>query len=308
MTAILFNVDKKRVPAFAEVLACELPGIRIITDKATVDPADVRYVLTWLAPDDLTRYPNLEVVFSTGAGVDQIDLSRVPAHLKLVRMVDDSIGRMMQEYATLAVLALHRDLPEYLAFQARGEWKPLPIRPAAERRIGVLGLGALGQAVIERLTPFGFPVSGWSRTPKTISGATCFHGDAQFDAFLAQSDLLICMLPLTPETIGILNAATFARLPRGAALVHMGRGGHLDQAALLEALDSGQLSAAFLDVTIPEPLPADHPIWRHPKIILTPHIASITPSDRVARAVIDNIKRHQAGEAMIGLVDRSRGY
>ncbi|MBS0536752.1 MAG: glyoxylate/hydroxypyruvate reductase A [Proteobacteria bacterium] len=298
----------KRAPVFAEALARELPDIRLVTDKTAVDPADVRYVLTWLAPDDLTRYPNLEVVFSTGAGVDQIDLSRVPAHLKLVRMVDDSIGRMMQEYATLAVLALHRDLPDYLAFKAKGQWKPLPVRAAAERRIGVLGLGALGQAVIERLVPFGFPISGWSRTPKTIPHVTCFHGDAQFNAFLAQSDLLICMLPLTPETTAILNAATFAGLPRGASLVHMGRGGHLDQAALLEALDSGQLSAAFMDVTIPEPLPADHPIWRHPKIILTPHIASITPSDRVARAVIDNIKRHQAGHDMIGLIDRSRGY
>ncbi len=308
MVAFLFNLDMKRTPVFAEAFARELPHIRFVTDKATADPADVRYVLTWLAPDDLTRYPNLEIVFSVGAGVDQIDLDRVPTHLKLVRMVDDSIVRMMQEYATLAVLALHRDLPAYIAAKTQAQWQALPITQAADRRIGVLGLGSLGQAVIERLAPFGFPISGWSRTPKTISGVTCFHGDAQFDAFLAQTDLLICMLPLTPQTTGILNATTFAKLPHGASLVHMGRGGHLDQDALLNALDSGQLSAAFMDVTHPEPLPPDHPFWRHPRIILTPHIASITPSDRAARAVIDNIKRHESGGDMIGLVDRSLGY
>jgi len=308
VTAFLFNVDLKRAPVFAEAFARELPHVRFVTDKTTVDPATVRYFLTWLAPDDLTRYPNLEVVFSIGAGVDQIDLDRVPAHLKLVRTVDDSIVRMMQEYATLAVLALHRDLPDYIAAKAKAEWKALPVRQAADRRIGVLGLGSLGQAVIERLSVFGFPISGWSRTPKTIPHVTCFHGADQFDAFLAQTDLLICMLPLTPPTTGILNAATFAKLPHGASLVHMGRGGHLDQDALLKSLDSGQLSAAFMDVTNPEPLPVDHPIWRHPKIVLTPHIASITPSDRAARAVIDNIKRHEGGSEMIGLVDRSLGY
>lgn len=308
MTAILLNVNEKRARIIGEAFAKELPDVHCVADKASIDPTDVRYVLTWLAPDDLTRYPNLEIVFSTGAGVDQMDLSRVPTHLKLVRVVDDSIARMIQEYATLAVLALHRHLPDYIAAKAQAHWQELPLTLASDRRIGVLGLGALGQAVIDRLMPFGFPLSGWSRTPKTIPGVTCFHGDTQFDAFLAQCNLLICMLPLTPQTAGILNAATFAKLPHGASLVHMGRGGHLDQDALLAALDSGQLSSAFMDVTQPEPLPADHPIWRHPKIILTPHIASTTPPDRLARGVIDNIKRHESGGDMIGLVDRARGY
>lgn len=304
----LFNSTPERAAVFGPAFAADLPGIDFATDAATVAPDDVRYLITWTIPKDLARYRNLEVVFSIGAGVDQFDTAGLPPQVAVVRMVEDGIIRMMQEYVALAVLAIHRDLSAYRAQQDAEVWRALPPRQAAERRVGFLGQGMLAQAAMERLQPFGFPLAGWSRSVRTIDGVESFHGDAGLGDFLARTDILVCLLPLTEETRGFLDAALFARLPRGAALVHTGRGPQLDSDALLAALDSGHLSAAILDVTDPEPLPAGHPLWRHPKVTITPHVASVTQAGTAARAVIDNVTRHRAGQPMIGLVDRARGY
>ncbi|SDH98258.1 2-hydroxyacid dehydrogenase [Paraburkholderia phenazinium] len=308
----LYKADPVRGAQWARLFAEKAPQIpfRIWPDGSSGDDAHaVRYLAVWEAPRDLaTTFPNLEVVFSVGAGIDQFDLSAIPAHLPVVRMVEPGIVAGMVEYVTLATLALHRDWLTYAAQQREGRWQALRTRVASERRVGVLGLGVLGQAVLTRLASFGFQCAGWSRSPRTLDGIECFAGTESLPQFLARTDILVCLLPLTGATRHILNRDLFAQLPRGAALINTGRGGHLQQDDLLEALDSGQLSAAVLDVADPEPLAADHPLWRHPRVMLTPHVASMTQPDSAVEVVLDNLRRHREGEPLIGLVDRARGY
>lgn len=303
--AVLYLSDPQRGAVLRAALVEALPDLPFHIGQAP-EPSAVRYLVTWTAPADLaTTYPNLRMILSVGAGVDQFDLATVPETVQVVRMLDPGIAEQMQEYVALATLALHRNLPLYLGQQKAGNWQAHQNLPAAKRRIGVMGLGQLGKAALTALRPFGFPLAGWSHTPREIEGVTCF---TDLSAFLNQTDLLICLLPLTAQTTGILNADLFARLPKGAQLVHAGRGGQLDHAALLDALQSGQVSAAMLDVTDPEPLPADHPLWYHPRIILTPHIACQTRPETAAAHVIAAIRADLAGQAVPGLVDRKKGY
>ena len=214
----------------------------------------------------------------------------------------------MVEYVTMTVLAFHRDLFVYQAQSRQGNWREIPVLPASSRRVGVLGLGTLGEAVCRKLSGFGFRVSGWSRSPRTIPNTTCFSGQSEMSQFLARADILICLLPLTPETIDILDSDLFSKLPWGARVINVGRGKHLNQDDLRDALDSGQLAAAILDVSEPEPLPHTHWLWRDERVLITPHIASMTQPETAVESVIENLRRHQLGEQLIGLVDRTRGY
>lgn len=305
----LYKADPERGRQWADIFAHQAPHrtFRIWPDIG--DPAEVRYLAAWEPPEQIaTRFPNLQILFSTGAGVDQFDMSALPKDLPLVRMVEPGIVEGMVEYVCFSVLGLHRDMPQYRRQQQDAQWRPIQVRPAAQRRIGVLGLGSLGRAVLERLKTFGFDCAGWSRSHHVLEGAQCFAGVQELPAFLARTDILICLLPLTSDTRGFLDAGLFAALPRGAGLIHVGRGPHLQPADLLAALDSGQISEAVLDVTDPEPLPPSHPFWQHPRIWLTPHIASMTQPATAAQVVLDNLHRFETGAPMLGLVDRTRGY
>jgi glyoxylate/hydroxypyruvate reductase A len=307
--SFVYKADPARGAEWARLFAERMPDLPFHIWPETGDPAAVRFLAAWEPPaDPLALFPKLELLFSTGAGVDQFDFSALPPQLPVVRMVEPGLVEGMVEYVTLSVLALHRDLPAYREQQAKERWRAIRVRPAASRRVGVMGLGVLGQAVLERLAGFGFALSGWSRSPREIAGVTCHAGLGSLPEFLGGCDILVCLLPLTAETRGILDRRLFAALPRGAGLVNVGRGPHLVAADLLAALDGGQLSAALLDVTEPEPLPPGHPFWRHPRIWLTPHIASMTQPETAVEAVIANLRRHARGEPLLGRVDRGRGY
>jgi len=303
--AVLYLSEPERGAVFREAFARALPDIPFHINTAP-DPEAIRWLVAWTVPQDLAqRFPNLRLVFSVGAGVDQLDLETLPPDLGVVRMLEPGIARQMQEYVTLATLALHRDLPLYLERQRAGAWQPGKNAPAETRRVGVMGLGQLGRAALAALQPFGFELAGWSRSAQTIDGVECF---TDLEAFLARTDLLICLLPLTPETTGLLDARLFDRLPRGARLVHAGRGRQLVTADLLAALDSGQLSMAMIDVTDPEPLPPGHACWSHPRVIVTPHIACQTRATEGAQHVIAGVRADLVGGPVPGLIDRKRGY
>jgi glyoxylate/hydroxypyruvate reductase A len=307
--AFVYKADPQRGRLWAEIFEREAPEIEFRLWPEVGDGADVRYLAAWEPPADLaTRFPNLELLLSTGAGVDQFDFAALPAALPVVRMVEPGIVNGMVEYVTHAVLDLHRDMPAYRRAQQQRQWQALSVRPACERRVGVLGLGSLGQAVLGKLVSFGFDCAGWSRSRHDLPGVRCHAGADQLDAFVARSEILVCLLPLTDATRGLLNARLFTQCPKGASLVHVGRGPQLVAADLLKALDEDHLAEAVLDVTDPEPLPRDDALWSHPRVRITPHIASMTQPQTAARAAIDNVRRFGRGEPPLGLVDRTRGY
>jgi glyoxylate/hydroxypyruvate reductase A len=214
----------------------------------------------------------------------------------------------MSEYVVLAVLNHCRQFDVYRTDQSQKNWQPRIPLLSANMRIGIMGLGQLGKDAARKLSALGFAVSGWSKTPKTIVGADCFAGAEALDDFLPRTRILICMLPLTPQTKGILNQHTFDRLPAGAYVINVARGAHLIEDDLLAALDADQLSGACLDVFETEPLPSDHPFWDHPKIKVTPHISSITFPRAVAPQIIDNYRRSLAGQPLLHVVDPKRCY
>jgi glyoxylate/hydroxypyruvate reductase len=304
--SFLYLADPSRGSRWKSMFAAKAPDIPFLLAEDDVAQHNVRYIMTWEVPSNMAeRYPNLEVVFSAGAGTDQFTVDRVPIHIPVVRMVEPGIVAGMAEYITFAALALHRDIVDYIADQHNTAWSPRLIIPASSRRIGIMGLGTLGLAAIEKLKVFGFQLSGWNRSARSIEGVTTYAGNAELQAFLSSCDILVCLLPLSNETRGILNKRLFATLPPGASLINAGRGGHLVEEDLLAALECGQTRSAILDVFATEPLPKEHPFWKHPRILMTPHIASMTQPESAAKVVIDNIRRHQAGEPISNVVDCS---
>lgn len=307
--ALLYKADPVRGQHWQALFAEHAPDIEWRAWPDIGNPNDIEYLAAWTAPDDVAHVlPNLRVLFALSAGVDQLDLSRLPPALPVVRLLDPGITRGMCEYASWAVLSLHRDMLRYRQQQVARCWQAHLLQPAVHRRVGVMGLGAQAKAILATLAPLGFALSGWARSAHRVTGVDCYAGDAQLPAFLNQCDILLCVLPLTEQTQGILDRRLFAQLPRGAALINMGRGGHLVEEDLLAALGSGHLSGVVLDVLQEEPAAADHPFWSHPQIVLTPHIAAMTQPESAFGVLLENIRRFERGEEMVGAVDRSLGY
>ena len=306
---LLFKVDNDRGLAWKNLFQRHAPDIDVRLWPDIGNPEEIRYLATWQPPPDVhLLLPNLQAIFATSAGVDQFDLSCLPPRVEVVRMLDPGIAQAIVEYACFAVLALHRKMPGYLAQQRQRQWHVQPWVAAHQQRVGVMGLGNLGMAVLDRLRAFGFNLKGWARSAKQIDAVECFAGTQQLPQFLGQCDILICLLPLTQDTRGILNASTLAALPRGAKLINLGRGAHLVEADLLQALDSGHLEHAVLDVLNDEPPAANHPFWLHSGIWLTPHIGAMTQPETAFEVLLANIRRHQQGQAMIGTIERTMGY
>src|SRR5437762_528365 len=308
MATILFRSTPAATARWRPLLAGLMPEHEIRYWPEAGDRAQIDYAMVWNPePGLLASLPNLKLIVGLGAGVDHIlrDPS-VPAGVPILRLVDPYMTDAMSEYVVFSVLRLHRQDLDYLAQQRAAIWEEREQKNAAERPVGILGFGTLGQDAGKKLKALGFDVAGWSRGQKAIPGFATYAGPAGFDALLPRSEILVCLLPLTAATTGILNAVTFARLPRGAGLVNVGRGGHLVEADLIPALDGGQLSGAVLDVVGEEPLPADHPFWRHPRIILTPHIAAETHPPTAAAIIRETIRRCEAGLPIANRVDPAR--
>ncbi|WP_424932432.1 2-hydroxyacid dehydrogenase [Amaricoccus macauensis] len=311
MQKILFSVSESEFRAFAGPIetACRAAGLDPTISKQPQDPTSIDYIV--FSPDgpiaDFSPFTGLKAALSLWAGVERI-VGNETLKAPLARMVDPGLTEGMVEYVTGHVLRYHLGLDAILATQ-RGRWAPELAPPLARNRtVGILGLGALGAACGLALASLGFSVAGWSRRPKEIDGIECFSGDAGLNEILRRSDILVSLLPATPQTESILGAEEFALLPEGACLINPGRGTLIDDDALLAALDGGPLAHATLDVFRTEPLPADHPFWEHPKVTVTPHIAAATRPETAGEVIAENIRRSEAGLSLLHLVDRLAGY
>jgi glyoxylate/hydroxypyruvate reductase A len=281
---------------------------------ANLDPAEVRYAAVWKPrAGELAAFPNLRVIFNLGAGVDALIADASLPNVPIVRVAVDDLTKRMTEYVVLHVLAHHRGEIYLRASQREKRWEPKYQWPASAVSVGIMGIGNLGSNAAEALKILGFRVSGWSRAAKHIPGVECFHGKDGLEPFLRQTNILVCLLPLTAETRHILDRNLLAMLDRNSplgapVLINAGRGGLQHEAELLDCLNDGTLGAATLDVFETEPLPADSPFWTHPKVMLTPHNAADTDPDAISRYVAAQIERYEAGHALQNVVDLKRGY
>ncbi|HDO6941835.1 TPA: glyoxylate/hydroxypyruvate reductase A [Klebsiella pneumoniae] len=294
---------------WSALLAPYLPGVTICRAGTVQKPDEVHYALAWKPPRGFfAPYRNLRLLVNLGAGVDSLvgrnDLPDIP----IIRLSDPDMARMMASYVLFAVLRYARDIPAFERAQRERRWRYLHPRAPAGIRVGVLGLGELGAYAARELARQGFDVRGWSRSKKEIAGIRCSSGLASLDDFLSQSDILVVMLPLTPHTTSLLSAERLARLPQGAAFINVSRGAIVDQAALTDALRSGQIAEATLDVFDREPLPPHDPLWQMDNVLITPHLASVAIPTSAARQVAENIQRAARGEPVTNQVFPERGY
>ncbi len=296
-----------------DAIAAALPGARVREWKRG-DNEHADYALVWHPPVEMLQGRRLKAVFALGAGVDSI-LSKLKAHpemlaedIPLFRLEDTGMGQQMQEYAVSQVLHWFRRFDDYQAFKQKAHWEPLPDYQREDFTIGILGAGVLGSKVAEALAPWGFPLRCWSRSRKNYPGVESLAGMDELPAFLKQTRVLINLLPNTAETVGIINGGLLSQLADQCYLMNLARGVHVVEDDLLKALDSGKLKGAMLDVYSREPLPAESPLWAHPRVAMTPHVAAVTRPAEAVAYISHTISEIEKGNAVTGQVDRQRGY
>jgi glyoxylate/hydroxypyruvate reductase A len=312
MALLIVNLDKQigTAQAWRDSFAEHLPNLEIRIWPEANDLNEIEY-LAFIRPDFdvIPPLPKLKAMFSRSAGVEAfIDHPKLPK-VPLGKIEPSGGDPMMTEYTVMHVLRFHREMPKYQEAQANREWLRTRIARPEERRIGFLGLGLMATAPALILKQLGFPVSAWVRSPRAAQdGIRVFHGEAQLEPFLNQTDIAVCLLPLTRETDGILCARTFAMMPRGAMVINIGRGGHVVEADLIAALDSGQLSYAALDALKPEPLPPESPLWTHPKVTVMPHVARRPTVAQLVTEIAANIRSIEAGGGLLQQINLTREY
>lgn len=312
MKIVFFSPGKEARP-WLQSLAGQMPEAEIWAWSPDTATRQADYAVVWAPPRELLAgQQRLRAIFNIGAGVDRVaglqDVAALTRGVPVVRLNDAGMAVQMAEYVCHALIRHARNLDAYDAQQARGEWKVLPPIDRAAWPVGIMGLGDIGARVARSVAAFDYPTFGWSRGPKAVPGVTTFAGADGLDAFLRAVRVLVCVLPLTDETGGILNAGTLSRLRRPACLINVARGQHLVEADLLALLDAGHLAGATLDVFRDEPLPREHPFWTHPRITLTPHVSAITLRDDSAQQIARKIRAFERGEPVDGIVDFARGY
>lgn len=306
-----------RADQFAAEVREIAPHLEVRVAPSVGNPQDIRYALVWQPPPGLLHtLPGLQLIVSVGAGVDYLlDDPTLPV-VPLVRFVDSDLTARMAEYVALHVLFHHRRMAEFRELQQRRAWKYLPEPAAREVRVGIMGLGVLGSAAARSLKQFGYQLRGWSRMPKSIDGVACFAGNHQLNSFLAETDILAVLLPLTPQTRGLLNRSLLAKVSQrgrspllpGPVLINAGRGGLQIDADILAALNAGELYAASLDVFETEPLPSNNPLWAHPRVVVTPHNAAESSPSAIAHYAVRQINTLRQGGRLEHIVHRARGY
>jgi glyoxylate/hydroxypyruvate reductase A len=307
---IVFCASDAKAQPWIDAIAAALPGSNVWAWSPDDNERQADYAVVWSPPPALFESQRkLKALFNIGAGVDGIlRVDNLPPSLPVVRLDDAGMSVQMAEFVCHAVVRHARQLDMYDANAREAVWKALRPIDREAFPVGVMGLGAIGARVAQSVAGFEYPVFGWSRTRKSLPGITCLAGDDEFDAFLASVRILVCVLPLTAETQGIMNRSALSKLKPGGYVINVARGGHLVEDDLLALLDEGKLAGATLDVFQQEPLPADHRFWRHPKVTVTPHVAARTLRDVSVAQIAGKIRRMECGEAVPGLVESQRGY
>jgi len=310
MRILLHRADGKTEPWIKD-FARHLPAAEVVVWQEGVKAAPCDYAVVWSPPESMLReLAEVRAIFLTGAGADAIlKFEHEISHdIPIIRLGDAGMGIQMAEFVTYAVLRYFRRFDEYDAQARAGAWLQLPQHHKQDFAVGVLGMGVLGMRVINALKEFGFPVRGWSRTGRKVEGMQCYHGPEGLDTFLRGSNVVVCMLPLTPETSNVLCRSNMLKLPQGAFIINVARGAHLNEPDLLNLVKAGHIAGATLDVFRNEPLPMQHPFWQEPRITITPHIAALTLRRESVQQIAGKIHQLESGEPVADVINRLHGY